>query len=49
MLCNRFNEEVLRVMTKELKAIWEEAFSRPFDSLHERCKHYEEAGRDYIE
>jgi hypothetical protein len=34
--------------TKELKAIWEEAFSLAFDSLYERCKRCAEAGGDYI-
>jgi hypothetical protein len=36
-------------VTKELKAIREEAFSREFDSLCERCKLCAEADGDYIE
>jgi hypothetical protein len=36
-------------VTKELKAIREEAFSRAFDLLYEQCKHCAEAGGDYIE
>jgi hypothetical protein len=38
-----------QTMTRELKAIREEAFSREFDSLYERSKHCVESGRDYIE
>jgi transposase len=40
---------VQQFVTRELKAILEEAFSRAFDSLCEQCKRYAEAGRDYIE
>jgi hypothetical protein len=36
-------------VTRELKAIREEAFSWAFDSLHELCKRCAEAGGDYIE
>jgi hypothetical protein len=36
-------------VTKELKAIGEQAFSRAFDSLYERCKRCAEAGGHYIE
>jgi hypothetical protein len=39
---------IQQTMTRELKAIWEEAFSRAFDSLYERCKRCAEAGGDYI-
>jgi hypothetical protein len=38
-----------QTVTRELKAIREEAFSRAFDSLYERCKRCAEAGGDYIE
>jgi hypothetical protein len=34
-------------VTRELKAIREEAFSRAFDSLYERCKLCAGAGGDY--
>jgi hypothetical protein len=30
---------IQQTVTRELKAIQEEAFSRSFDSLYERCKH----------
>jgi transposase len=40
---------IQQTVTRELKAIGEEAFSRAFDSLYERCKYCEEAGGDYIE
>jgi hypothetical protein len=33
---------------RELNAMREEAFSRAFDLLYERCKHCVEAGGDYI-
>jgi hypothetical protein len=33
----------------ELKAIWEEEFSRAFDSLYERCKLCAKAGKDYVD
>jgi histone-lysine N-methyltransferase SETMAR len=36
-------------VTRELNAILEEAFSRAFDSLYERCKFSAEAGGEYIE
>jgi hypothetical protein len=38
-----------QTVTRELKAIREEAFSRTFDSLYERCKRCAEAVGDYIE
>jgi hypothetical protein len=38
-----------QIVTRELKAIREEAFSRVFDSLFERCKRCAEAGEDCIE
>jgi hypothetical protein len=38
-----------QTVTSELKAIREEAFSRAFDSLYERCKLCAEAGGDYAE
>jgi transposase len=38
-----------QTVTRELKAIREEAFSRAFDSLYERCKRCAEAGGDYIQ
>jgi hypothetical protein len=34
---------------RKLKAIREEAFSREFNLLYERCKRYAEVDRDYIE
>jgi histone-lysine N-methyltransferase SETMAR len=40
---------IKQIVTRKLKAIREEAFSREFDALYERCKQYSEAGRDYIE
>jgi hypothetical protein len=40
---------IQQTVTRELKAIWEEAFSRAFDSLYEQCKRYVEAVGDYIE
>jgi hypothetical protein len=40
---------IQQTVAKELKAIWEEAFSQAFDSLYEQCKHCAEACRDYIE
>jgi hypothetical protein len=36
-------------VTKEVKAIREEAFCRSFDLLYERCKRCPEADGDYIE
>jgi hypothetical protein len=39
---------IQQTVTRELKVIWEEAFSWAFDLLHERCKRVE-AGGDYIE
>jgi hypothetical protein len=39
---------IQQTVRRELKAIWEEAFSQVFNLLYERCKHVE-AGRDYIE
>jgi hypothetical protein len=35
-------------VTRELKAIRDEAFSRAFDSLYKRCKLCAEAAGDYI-
>jgi hypothetical protein len=40
---------IKQTLTRELKAIREEAFSLEFDSLYERCKRCAEAGWDYIE
>jgi hypothetical protein len=40
---------IQQTVTKELKAIWEEALSQAFDLLYEQCKHCVEVGRDYIE
>jgi hypothetical protein len=40
---------IQETVTTELKAIREEAFSRAFDSLYERCKRCAEAGGDYVE
>jgi hypothetical protein len=40
---------IQQTVTRELKAIREEAFSRSFDSLYERCKRREESGGDYID
>jgi hypothetical protein len=40
---------IQQTVTRELEAIREEALSRAFGSLHERCKRCEEAGGDYIE
>jgi hypothetical protein len=34
---------------RELKVIWEEAFSQVFNLLYEQCKCYAKAGGDYIE
>jgi hypothetical protein len=39
---------IQQTVMRELKAIWEEAFSRAFDSLYERCKCCAEAGGDGI-
>jgi hypothetical protein len=39
---------IQQTVTRELKVIREEPFSRAFDSLYERCKRSVEAGRDYI-
>jgi hypothetical protein len=38
-----------QTISRELKAIREEALSRALDSLYERCKLCAEAGGDYIE
>jgi histone-lysine N-methyltransferase SETMAR len=35
---------IQQTVTRELKAIWEETFSRTFDSLYERCKRCAEVG-----
>jgi hypothetical protein len=40
---------IQQTVIRELKAIQEEAFSRAYDSLYERCKRCGEDGRDYIE
>jgi hypothetical protein len=40
---------IQQTMTRELKAIREEAFSWAFDSLYEQCKRCVEGGGDYIE
>jgi hypothetical protein len=40
---------IQQTVTRELKAIWEEAFSQAFDSLYEQSKRCMEAGGDYIE
>jgi hypothetical protein len=40
---------IQQIVTRELKAMLEEAFSRAFDSLYERCKRCAETGGDYIE
>jgi hypothetical protein len=40
---------IQQTVTRELKAIREEAFSRAFDSLHERSKRCSKAVGDYIE
>jgi hypothetical protein len=39
---------IKQTVTTELKAIREEAFSRAFDSLYERCLRCAEVGGDYI-
>jgi hypothetical protein len=40
---------IQQTVKRELKAIWEDAFSRVFNLLYERCKHCAEAGGDNIE
>jgi hypothetical protein len=40
---------IQQTVTRELKAIWEEVFSRAFDSLYELCKRCAEAGGNCIE
>jgi hypothetical protein len=40
---------IQQTVTRELKAMRDEAFSRASDSLYERCKRCAEAGGDYIE
>lgn len=35
---------IQQAVTREVKAIREEALSRAFDSLYERCKRFAEAG-----
>jgi hypothetical protein len=40
---------IQQTVKRELKAIWEEAFSQAFDSSYEQCKDCAEAGGDYIE
>jgi hypothetical protein len=39
---------IQQTVTRKLKAIQEEAFSRAFNSLYECCKCCAEAGRDYM-
>jgi transposase len=39
---------IKQIVTWELKAIWEEAFSWTFNSLYERCKRYVEASVDCV-
>jgi hypothetical protein len=41
-------EDVPPIQETELKTIREEAFSRAFYSLYERCKRCAEAGGEYI-
>jgi hypothetical protein len=36
---------IQQIVARELKTIREEAFSRAFDSMYERCKRCAEAGR----
>jgi hypothetical protein len=40
---------IQQTVTKEMKAMREEAFSREFDPLYERCKRGTETGGDYVE
>jgi hypothetical protein len=40
---------IQQTVTRKLKAMREEAFSRALDSLYERWKHCTEAGGDYVE
>jgi hypothetical protein len=40
---------IQQTVTRELKAMREEAFSTEFDLLCEQCKHCVELGGDYIE
>jgi hypothetical protein len=35
---------IQQTVTRELKAIWEESFSQPFDLLYEQTKCYVEVG-----
>jgi hypothetical protein len=39
---------IQQIVTRELKAIWEEAFSRSFYSLYKRCKFCVEAGFNMV-
>jgi hypothetical protein len=40
---------IQRTVTRELKALREEAFSRAFNPFYEQSKRYVGAGEDYIE
>jgi hypothetical protein len=40
---------IQQTVTRELKAIWEEAFPQAFDSLYELSKRCAEAGENYIQ
>jgi hypothetical protein len=40
---------IKQIVTRKLKAIREEAFSRAFHSLCAQCIRWTEAGKDYIE
>jgi hypothetical protein len=40
---------IQRNVTRELKEMQEEAFSRVFNSLYGQCKQCAKAGREYIE
>jgi hypothetical protein len=40
---------IQHTVTRQLKTVRDEAFSRAFDSLYERCQRCAEAGGDYIE
>jgi hypothetical protein len=42
-------DEIQQTVTREVKAIRQEAFTRAFDSLYEGRKRCEDAGGDYIE
>jgi hypothetical protein len=40
---------IQQTVTRDLKVIWEEAFSGALDLLYEQYKHCAEVGGDYIE